>query len=152
MTRIAIIIALVSLSACSSAVGPQPVNKPAAGTQTPAQAPGGGASSPHATPGSSEASSNAPSAPLDEKVAQLQAAYDKNPSDAKAKTELASAVFENAQFYMYKSPLPPNQKYPKALALYRQTLELDPSKTEARDSIEMIESIYRSMGKEVPHA
>jgi tetratricopeptide (TPR) repeat protein len=147
-----LVICLASLSACASAPGPQPVN------QTPAKASGAGAgsgapSAPHAAaPGTAEASSDAPDQPLDDKVAELKSAYEKNPSDASAKKALADATFQNAQFYMYKSPLPPNQKYPKALTLYREVLKLDPSNSAAQDSVDMIESIYRQMGRPVPEA
>jgi hypothetical protein len=51
---------------------------------------------------------------------------------------------------MYSSPLPPGQKYPKALAMYREVLKLDPNHAEARDATKMIEDIYASLGKPVP--
>lgn len=142
-----IAICLVSLSACTSAPGPQPVN------QTPAKPAPATASAPHSGgPGTAEASQDAPDQPLDDKVAALKATYDKNPSDAAAKKALADATFQNAQFYMYKSPLPPGQKYPKALALYREVLKLDPSNASAQESVEMIEGIYRQMGRPIPAA
>lgn len=103
--------------------------------------PGGGAMKP-----------DAPDQPMDEKVAEARAAYDKNPGDAAAKKALVEVTLQNAQFYMYKSPLPPNQKYPKALKGYREVLALDPSNAQASDSIAMIESIYKSLGKPVPEA
>jgi cytochrome c-type biogenesis protein CcmH/NrfG len=133
------------MSACTAAQGPQPVTPPG-GQQVPATAPGGE----HPRPDTPDASASAPSQPLDEKVAQLQADLAKKPNDAALKKQLADATFDNAQFYMYKSPLPPNQKYPKALSLYRQVVKLDPSNDAAKQSIDMIESIYRSMGKPIP--
>jgi tetratricopeptide (TPR) repeat protein len=147
MRRFAVLASLALVSACSTAPGPQPVNQAPPSQQVPAQS---GGAAPRATPGSSEANASAPNAPIDQKVAELEAAYAKNPGDASAKKQLADASFENAQFYMYKSPLPPNQKYPKALALYKRTVDLDPSNVSAKESIDMIESIYRSMGKPVP--
>lgn len=101
--------------------------------------PGGGAMKP-----------DAPDQPMDDKVAEARAAYDKNPSDAAAKKALVEVTLQNAQFYMYKSPLPPNQKYPKALKLYREVVALDPSNSKAKESISMIEQIYQSLGKPVP--
>lgn len=145
--RTALIAALLlSFTACQSAPGPQPVN------QTPAKpASGGGMSAPHAeSAGAGQPSTSAPDQPLDDKVAQLKAAYDKNPSDASAKKALADATFENAQYYMYKSTLQPNQKYPKALALYREVVKLDPANSDAHESIDMIEGIYRQMGRPIP--
>jgi hypothetical protein len=146
MRRIAVLVSFALMSACTAAQGPQPVNTAPSGQQVPATAPGGG----HPRPDTAEANSSAPDQPLDEKVAQLQADYAQKPNDAALKKQLADATFDNAQFYMYKSPLPPNQKYPKALSLYRQVVKLDPSNDSAKQSIDMIESIYRSMGKPVP--
>jgi hypothetical protein len=149
MRRIAVLVSCLLLSACSAAPGPQPVNQSVA-PKTPAPAGGGGG--PHAAPGTADASKDAPTAPLDDKVTQLQAAYEKSPNDAALKKQLADATFQNAQFYMYNSPLPPGQKYPKALALYRQTVKLDPSNELARESIDTIEGIYRSMNRPIPES
>ena len=148
MRRFALVPALLVMSACSSAPGPKPVEPTAshpttAGGQS-APAPGGPAA------GTAEASNNAPNAALDDKVAELRAAYEKNPSDAKAKKELEDATLQNANFYMYKSTLQPNQKYPKALQLSRQVLKLDPSNAAATQAVGMIESIYNQLGKPIP--
>jgi tetratricopeptide (TPR) repeat protein len=148
MRRTVAVLSFAFLASCSAAPGPQPVN-PSTGQQTPARAPG---SAPGAMPDSPEARNNAPTQPLDDKVAQLQAAYDKNPNDAAAKKQLADALYQNANYYMYNSSLGPKEKYPKALALYRQTLKLDPSNSGAQEAVGMIESIYRQMGREVPKA
>ena len=83
-------------------------------------------------------------------LAEAKAAYDKNPSDAAAKKAYTDAMFQNAEYYMYTSPAPPNQKYPKALALYRQVLKLEPDNVRAKESAEIIEGIYRQMGRPVP--
>lgn len=137
---------LASLTACASAPGPQPVN------QAPAKPAAAGSSAPHEdAAGSSQSAAAAPDQPQDDKVAQLKAAYDKSPNEANKKA-LADATFDNAQFYMYKSPLPPGQKYPKALQLYREVVKLDPSNKDAQDAVDMIESIYRSMNRPIPPA
>ncbi len=42
-------------------------------------------------------------------------------------------------------------KYPRALRLYREALKLDPNNKEAKANKKMIEDIYRSMGRPIPH-
>lgn len=148
MRRFAILTSLALFSACSTAPGPQPVGQNPGAPAPPAQtAP---AAKPAAPAGTSEASAEAPTQPLDEKVAATKAAYDRNPTDTAARAAYADATFQNAQFYMYNSPLPPGQKYPKALALYREAVKLDPSNDAAREAITTIEDIYRSLGRPVP--
>lgn len=44
----------------------------------------------------------------------------------------------------------PMDKYPKALALYRAALQLDPENPEAKANSEMIIGIYESLGRPVP--
>ena len=44
----------------------------------------------------------------------------------------------------------PMDKYPKALALYRVALSLDPDQPEAKANSEMIIGIYESLGRPVP--
>jgi tetratricopeptide (TPR) repeat protein len=150
MRRLILLSSIALLSACTAAPAPQQVNQSGQRPGGPAQSGPMTESKPGA--GTSEASENAPAAPLDAKVAEAKAAYDKKPGDAGLKKELVEATFQNAQFYMYKSPLPPNQKYPKALALYRQVVALDPDHAQAKDAIKIIEDIYASLGKPVPQA
>jgi tetratricopeptide (TPR) repeat protein len=148
MRRFALVPAILLMSACSSAPGPKAMEpSPSHPTSSAPQSapPAGGPSA-----GSAEASNNAPNTALDDKVAELRAAYDKNPADPKAKKDLEAATLQNANYYMYKSNLSPGQKYPKALSLYRQVLKLDPANSEAQEAVGMIESIYRQLGKPVP--
>ena len=42
-------------------------------------------------------------------------------------------------------------KYPRALRLYREALTLDPNNKQAKANKKMIEDIYRSMGRPIPH-
>lgn len=51
---------------------------------------------------------------------------------------------------MNSPALPPRQKYPRALRLYREALRLDPRNREALANKKMIEDIYRQMGKPIP--
>jgi hypothetical protein len=144
MRRLLLFTSIALVSACTAAPAPQPMNSPSQPT-APSTAPPVGSPA-----GSAGASANAPTAPLDDKVAEAKAAFDKNPSDTAAKKAYTDAMFQNAEYYMYTSPAPPNQKYPKALALYRQVLKLEPDNVRAKESAEIIEGIYRQMGRPVP--
>jgi hypothetical protein len=53
---------------------------------------------------------------------------------------------------MYNSPMSPKEKYPKALALYREVVKLDPTNDQAKNAVDMIESIYRQMGRPIPES
>jgi hypothetical protein len=145
----ALFVAALFAASCSNAGGPKPIETASSPTAATQKGPAPEKSGP-AMPGSGAMSPDAPDQPMDEKVVEARAAYDKNPSDAAAKKALIEVTLQNAQFYMYKSPLPPNQKYRKALHDYREVLKLDPSNAKASDSIAMIESIYKSMNKPVP--
>ncbi len=46
--------------------------------------------------------------------------------------------------------LTPHEKYSKALKLYRESLKADPHDAEAKKWVDMIESIYKSMGRPIP--
>lgn len=138
----------IFVSACSNAGGPKPIET-ASGTSTSTQT-GPAPEKSMPAPGTGAMSPEAPDMPMDEKVAEARTAFDRNPSDSAAKKTLVDVTLQNAQFYMYKSPLPPGQKYPKALKGYRDVLKLDPSNAKASESIAMIEGIYKSLGKPVP--
>lgn len=68
-----------------------------------------------------------------------------NPEGKKSKkmTMDATAIMMDAK-------LAPNEKYPKALKMFREAVKIDPANTEAAENIKMIEDIYKGMGKEVP--
>ena len=51
---------------------------------------------------------------------------------------------------MLDPALAPREKYPQALVMFRDALQIDPNNTLAKDSITMIEDIYKSMGRPVP--
>lgn len=42
------------------------------------------------------------------------------------------------------------EKYPKALGMFRDALEIDPNNALAAKNITLIEDIYKSMGRPVP--
>lgn len=87
---------------------------------------------------------------FDEAIADLDAAYKKNPKSAEYKKALAGAYFAQGNSLMNNAQMPPFRKYPGALRAFRKTVELDPANAEAKTSIKTIEDIYKSMGRPVP--
>jgi tetratricopeptide (TPR) repeat protein len=85
-----------------------------------------------------------------EAIAGLDAAYKNNPGSLEYKEALAGAYFAQGQSTMNDTQLPPKRKYPAALTSFRKVLELDPQHAGAKSNIEMIEDIYRSMGRPIP--
>jgi len=87
---------------------------------------------------------------FDEAVAMLDAAYKQTPKDPALLKALANAHLKFGDSYMYSEQLPPMQKYPNALRQYRQVLVYDKTNAVAKKNVDMIESIYNSMGRPIP--
>lgn len=66
----------------------------------------------------------------------------------KNKSDLESAAFKYAEVVMTSPVLAPMEKYPLALALYRQTLAINPDHKQAKDQSQLIVDIYAGLGKE----
>ena len=79
-----------------------------------------------------------------------KAAFEKKPKDSKLKKAYVDSTVTFALGNMYSATLPPNKKYKLALQYFRQALKADPTNKLAKEQSQMIESIYKSMGKEVP--
>jgi hypothetical protein len=77
----------------------------------------------------------------------MTAAPDGAPEGATAQ---AQNLAEQAEKVMLDPAIPPREKYPQALTMFREALQLDPDNTLAKDSIKLIEDIYKSMGRPVP--
>ena len=86
---------------------------------------------------------------LAKKVADLEAGYAKNPSNAATKKQLVAAAYNYGHTVMYDPNLPP-RKYRSALKQFRRVLELDPNHAKATAERKMIEDIYRQMGRPIP--
>ena len=80
----------------------------------------------------------------------LERRHDVAPADKAIADELSRVLFDLAQHMMYCSPAPPNRKYILAYCLYGRVLELDETNKAAAQSREMIEDIYKSLGKSLP--
>jgi len=79
-----------------------------------------------------------------------KADYTKKSSDTKLKSAYVNATVDYATKTMYANSLDPKQKYPGALKLYREALKVDPSNADAGRNKDMIESIYKQMGRPIP--
>jgi hypothetical protein len=79
-----------------------------------------------------------------------KATFEKSKSDAKAKETLVDATVKYGTTVMLSSLLSPKEKYPKALHLYREAAKLDPKNKQANENIDLIEGIYKDMGRTIP--
>jgi tetratricopeptide (TPR) repeat protein len=83
------------------------------------------------------------------KVSQLGAQYKKKPTP-QLKNQLAQAYYDYGHAMMTDGALGPRIKYPGALRAYRQALKLNPNHKQAKADKDMIERIYRQMGRPIP--
>jgi hypothetical protein len=95
------------------------------------------------------ATTETPHPELAKKVTDTEAAYAKDPSAANKK-QLVEAAYTYGNTMMNDPELPPRVKYRAALKQFRRALALDPSHAGSKKNKEMIESIYRQMGRPVP--
>jgi len=76
-----------------------------------------------------------------------KAAYGKDP---KTKDAYVQATIKLATDTMGSNSLESKVKYPAALRLYREALKVDPTNKDAMDYKNLIEGIYKQMGRPVP--
>ena len=69
---------------------------------------------------------------------------------SEAQKQEAQQLAEDAEKIMLDPALAPRDKYPKALGMFRNALKIDPDNALAKNSITLIEDIYKSMGRPVP--
>lgn len=81
---------------------------------------------------------------------KAKAAYVKNKKSPAAKTTYVKWTMTLAENTMYAKYLSSKEKYPKALRSYREVLTVDPTNKEAKQWVNMIESIYKQSGKPIP--
>ena len=80
-----------------------------------------------------------------------KAAYTKNPKDAAVTQAYVDATVKYATGTMMADSLEPHVKYPGALKLYREALKVDPNNGEAKNNKDLIEGIYKQMGRPIPN-
>jgi len=71
---------------------------------------------------------------------------------AEQQQQQAQQLAEDAQKIMLDPGLPPREKYPKALGIFRNALKIDPGNALAQDGVKLIEDVYKRMGRPVPQA
>lgn len=72
------------------------------------------------------------------------------PAVSEEQRKQAQAIAEEAEKVMLDPEVAPRVKYPKALGMFRDALAIDPNNTLSKDSIKLIEDIYKGMGRPVP--
>lgn len=87
---------------------------------------------------------------LEKKHVAAEAAYKKKPTDAKLKKAHLDAAAKLADAVLVSPALPPRDKYPKSLRLYRGIVKVDAKNAHAKKQVDLIEGIYRSMGRPIP--
>ena len=84
-------------------------------------------------------------------VALLDELGKSSPSDEALKKVRVDCYLKYGNYFMYESVAPPKEKYPSALHQYRLAAAIDPTNTEAKQNIQLIEGIYNQMGRPVPN-
>lgn len=99
-----------------------------------------------------------PNAAEKKELTRLESAYKaakaqskKSPKDVKLKNAYSKATTDYGTAVMKAQSLTDRSaKYAKALRLFREALVANPDNAEAKANKDMIESIYRSLGKPIP--
>ncbi len=81
------------------------------------------------------------------KRATAVVALAKHPKDAATKNKYVFATVQLGMHTMYATTLSPRQKYPDALRLFNEALKVDPTNKDARTQKDLIEAVYKRMGK-----
>jgi membrane-bound lytic murein transglycosylase B len=87
---------------------------------------------------------------LQDRFETLMVQFWRNGNDQTIRRQYLDAAVEYATAVMNSPALPPTEKYPKALRLYRRVLLHEPDNKVARENRQMIEDIYRSMNRPIP--
>lgn len=82
--------------------------------------------------------------------AGVKAAGPSGPAVSEEQQQQAQQLAEEAEKIMLDPALAPKEKYPKALGMFRDALQIDPNNALATKSITLIEDVYKSMGRPVP--
>ncbi len=125
-----------------------------AGAQTQPQMAGGAAGMKPPTVAQAEkmAPKQDPSlAPLEKTMNAAHAKLAKKPKDAKLKAAYVQATYTYAHAVMVdRGKLPSAIQYRAALGLYRRALAVDPHHEPSLNDKNMIEAIYKQMGRPIP--
>ena len=130
-------------AAGSGAVSP-PGDHGAPTTSAPALPPAGAAGPMMGMGGGSPTTPLTPTPELDTKVAMAE--------KAGSKPAIAAAYAERGTYRMNDANAGARTKYRAALDDYRQALKADPTNAEAKHNKDLIEGIYKQMGRPIPGA
>lgn len=83
----------------------------------------------------------------DQAISLLEKADQKQPPIVKG---LAQAHMAKADAFMYNDQVTPHIRYTTALHEYRKVVVYDKTSKKAQDNINLIEGIYKSMGRPIP--
>jgi tetratricopeptide (TPR) repeat protein len=86
----------------------------------------------------------------EEAITLLQTYAGKKPAPADAKKALSEAHTAYGEALMFNKDMPPFRKYPAALKQFRAAVAQDANAKKAKEHIDTIEGIYKSMGRPVP--
>ncbi len=103
-----------------------------------------------ANPKVADAQAKVKAGKFEEAISILDPLHKTNPKDAEVNTALADAHLKYGDSFMYNESLPPRQKYAPALKQYREVLVYDPANKDAKNKIQLIENIYKQMGRPIP--
>lgn len=81
---------------------------------------------------------------------KAKSAYVKDKKSVPKRSAYLASTTKLADLYMTSLGLTPKEKYPNALKYYREILKTDPKNIHARDSVDIIVAIYKSLGRPVP--
>lgn len=87
---------------------------------------------------------------LEKEYVAAKAAFAKKPKDAKAKDRFVVAGVRFGHESMMSPILDRKIKYKQALRVYHEVLKVDPKNPVASKETDLIESIYRQMGRPIP--
>jgi tetratricopeptide (TPR) repeat protein len=89
-------------------------------------------------------------AKLEKEYTAAKRSFDRTPKNSQLRQTYIQATMRFGLETMNSPALPPREKYPKAIRLFREVRKVDPQHKQAREMEEMIESIYKRMGRPVP--
>lgn len=87
---------------------------------------------------------------LEEQYQKAKTEHTRAPRDAAKRKAYIDVTMKLGVETMTALSMPPREKYPKALRLFREVLRVDPKNKEAAKWRDQIVDIYRSMGRPVP--
>lgn len=149
------ILAFVGASLVLAFACAPPVAEERTGSADPTTMPPGSLSPEGAPPSVVEAfeNQNEGSATLEDLRLQYEAAraeLEANPDATETRDQFLVVAYMYAETRMYDPSLTPQEKYPESLRIFRDIVAMEPGHDDARAQIQVIEGIYRELGRPIP--